>query len=243
MSKHQLLKAANEFVKRCREAGEDSESNPYVLVSRNCEDMPNREFELDAIQSTSISKLWYALTKNKDLLIIKYSSDDAHAGGVSELNRCVGNFGIQFGTEAQPIFSFESDGMKVLLSQARVAPDSLLHRNFPRQEPPVDLRAPFIAELEYENRGPKALMEQLSTYLLQPVADCVLGIKVYKRSGPPATANAKRPFAALALLWRRGPGGPLGVSAVVWDVRTHDAVEKCVLYSTGNPPAGRNGSA
>ena len=74
MSKPQLLKAANEFVKRCREAGEDSESDPYVLVSRNCEDMPNREFELDAIQSTSISKLWYALTKNKDLLIIKYSS-------------------------------------------------------------------------------------------------------------------------------------------------------------------------
>lgn len=143
------------------------------------------------------------------MLIIKYSSDDAHAGGVSELNRCVGNFGIQFGTEAQPIFSFESDGKKVLLSQARIAPDSLLHQNFPRQEPPVDLRAPFIAELEFEIRGPKALMEQLSTYLLQPNADYVLGIKVYKRSGPLATADAKRPFAALALLWRRGPDGPL----------------------------------
>ena len=70
-------------------------------------------------------------------------------------------------------------------------------------------------------------MEQLSTYLLQPVADYVLGIKVHKRSGPPATANAKRPFAALALLWRCGPGGPLppGGRAILVLVRSFGACE------------------
>ena len=218
LSKEQLRKAAEEFAKRCTraEAGEeDSESTPYtyVLVSQNCHDIPNRDFELDAIQSTGISKLWYALTKNKDLLIIKYASDDTHADGVAELERVTGNFSIQFGTPEHPLFSFGGDGKKVLLSETRVAPDALLNRSFPEQEPPVDVRAPFIVELhvEYEHRGPntKELMEQLSTYLLQPVADYVLGIKVYKRSGPPALAHAKRPFAAVALLWRRGPGGPL----------------------------------
>lgn len=40
-------------------------------------------------------------------------------------------------------------------------------------------------------------MLQLREFTLLPVADYVLGIKVYKRSG------AKRPFAAIALLWRR----------------------------------------
>jgi hypothetical protein len=39
---------------------------------------------------------------------------------------------------------------------------------------------------------------------LQPVADYVLGIKVYKRSGPPALGAGERSFAAVALLWRRG---------------------------------------
>ncbi|KAL3930305.1 MAG: hypothetical protein SGARI_004519 [Bacillariaceae sp.] len=31
---------------------------------------------------------------------------------------------------------------------------------------------------------------------------------VYKRSGPPATGGMKRPFAAIALLWRRGAAPP-----------------------------------
>ena len=209
LSKEQLLKAAKEFVNRCTEAGEDSEGSPYVLVSRNCQDIPDRDFELDVLQSSGISKLWYALTKAKDLLIIKYASDPTHADGATELGSCVGNFAIQFGTEENPVFSYGGDGKKVLLSQTMIAPDALLNRNFPEQVPPEHLRAPFIAELEDEHRGPKELMEQLSTYLLQPVADYVLGIKVYKRSGPPAPAGAKRPFAAVALLWRRGPGGPL----------------------------------
>lgn len=211
LSKEQLRKAAEEFVKRCSETdgGGTSNESPYVLVSQNCQDIPGREFELEAIKSTGISKLWYALTKDKDLLIIKFASGDAHADAVAELVRVVGTFGVQFGTPENQIFSFGGDGKKVLLSQTLVAPDALLNRNFPQQPTPVDLRAPFIAELEYEHRGPKALMEQLSTYLMQPVADYVLGIKVYKRSGPPVAVPGKRPFAAVALLWRRGPGGPL----------------------------------
>jgi hypothetical protein len=95
------------------------------------------------------------------------------------------------------------------LSQTIIAPDALLDRIYPKQQPFVYLRAPFIVELEHENRGPKELMELLSTYLLQPVADYVLGIKVYNRSGPPAHGLGERPFAAVALLWRRGPEGPL----------------------------------
>lgn len=214
LSKKQLRKAAEEFVKRCSETDEEDTTNesPYVLVSQNCQDMPGREFELEAIKSTGISKLWYALTKDKDLLIIKFASDDTsdtHADAVSELGGVVGNFAVQFGTPMHRIFSYGGDGKKVLLFQTQVAPDALLNRNFPEQSPPVDLRAPFIAELECEHRGPKALMEQLSTYLMQPVADYVLGIKVYRRSGPPVAAPGKRPFAAVALLWRRGPRGAL----------------------------------
>ena len=211
LSKEQLRKAAEEFAKRCSGTDEEESTNgsPYVLVSQNCQDMPGREFELEAIKSTGLSKLWYALTKDKDLLIIKLASDDTHADAVNELGRVVGNFAVQFGTPMHRIFSCGGDGKKVLLSQTQVAPDALLNRNFPEQPPPVDLRAPFIAELEYERWGPKALMEKLSTYLMQPVADYVLGIKVYKRSGPPVAAPGKRQFAAVALLWRRGPGGPL----------------------------------
>ena len=58
-------------------------------------------------------------------------------------------------------------------------------------------------------------MLQLDPYLLQPVADYVLGIKVYKRSGPAPPAGTKRPFAAIALLWRRGAAPPGGQASLV----------------------------
>jgi len=56
---------------------------------------------------------------------------------------------------------------------------------------------------------------------MQPVVDYALGVKVYKRSGP-AVATGKRPFSAVALLWRRGSGGPLplGRKAVLLETRS-----------------------
>lgn len=55
MSQHQLCKAAEEFVKRCS----NEEDIPYFLVSRNCKDMPSRDFELAALQQSikKVSKL------------------------------------------------------------------------------------------------------------------------------------------------------------------------------------------
>jgi hypothetical protein len=64
-----------------------------------------------------------------------------------------------------PVFSCGSDGESKLLSGTRIAPDALLDRIYPKQQPPVDVRAPLVVELEHENRGPKELMELLSTYL------------------------------------------------------------------------------
>ena len=74
MSHHQLCQAAEEFVKRCHDGND--EDFPLVLVSRNCDDMPSREFELAALQAggKGVSKLWYALTKTNDLFIVKYAS-------------------------------------------------------------------------------------------------------------------------------------------------------------------------
>lgn len=65
-------------------------------------------------------------------------------------------------------------------------------------------------------------MEQLSSYLSVTNAthDYALGIKVY----PPAAAGGKRPFAAIALLWRLGPATP----------RPHQASLICVRsFGTG----------
>jgi hypothetical protein len=209
LRKSQLRKAAEEFVRRCESLDEESESSPYVLVSQNCTDHPSRDYELKALKSTDIAKLWYALTKTGDLFIIKYASSNAYAGGASEVGWANGNFAIQFEILEHPVFFYGGDGKTKLLSQTIIAPDALLDRNYPKQQQPEDLRAPFIVELEHENRGPKELMELLSTYLLQPVADYVLGIKVYNRSGPPSLGSGKRPFAAVALLWRRGTEQPL----------------------------------
>jgi hypothetical protein len=211
LSKSQLRKAAEEFVRRCQEnLDEQSESAvPYVLVSQNCTDHPRRDYELKALKSTDIAKLWYALTKTGDLFIIKYSSSDAYADGATELGRVIGNFAIQFEILEHPVFFYGGDGKKKLLSHTIIAPDALLNRIYPKQQPPVDVRAPFIVELEHESRGPKEFMELLSTYLLQPVADYVLGIKVYNRSGPPALGAEERSFAAVALLWRRSTEEPL----------------------------------
>lgn len=215
MNEDQLLKAAQEFVKRCDET-EDSETVPWVLVSRNCKDMPSRRFELAALQSSDIRKLWYVLTKNKDLLIIKASSDDVHSKCVASL---VGDFQIfsrQYGARRHQIFDVDSDGKNSLFFGVTIAPDAVLQRRNPPQPAPPQLRAPLVAELEYGNRGPKALMEQLSTYLTQPDSDYVLGIKIYKRTGPPVPVG-KRPFPAIALLWRRG-GAAVGQQAQLVDV-------------------------
>lgn len=159
--------------------------------------MPSREFDIKAIESTGISKLWYALTEANDLLIIKFVSDDTHADGVAELTSLVRNFTGQFGTVENAVCSYSGDDKKVLVPQTKIAPDALLNRNFPEQPTPVDPRRPFIAKLECEQRGPKELMQQLSTYVMQPEADYFLGVKACKRSGP-AVATGKRPFSAVA---------------------------------------------
>ena len=215
MSRSQLVKAANEFIKRCDEG--DSECVPLVLVSRNCEKIPSLEFERDALRSSdnNISKLWYALTQDKDLFIIKFASDITHGDAVAELVGCVRDFGKQFGNRGRRVFHWGTDGTRALLSGTIVAEDALLQRVYPAQGRPQQLRSPFVVELEYEHRTPKALLLQLDTYLLQQVADYVLGIKVYKRSGPAPPAGAKRPFAAIALLWRRGAAPPGGLATLV----------------------------
>jgi hypothetical protein len=224
ISKEQLIKAANEFVKRCDEANDDDEYVPLVLVSQKCKDIPSREFELDALQSIhSVSKLWYALTKDKDLFIIKYASDGTHGAAVSELGRCIGNFGIQFGNRGSRVFSWITDGKTALVNGTIVAADAVLQLRYPVQgTTPPQLRSPFVAELEYHNRTPKALLLQLDTYLLQQVADYVLGIKVYKRSGPQLPVGTNRPFSAIALLWRRGAALPGGMATLegVWSFGT-----------------------
>jgi hypothetical protein len=114
LSKPQLCKAAKEFVRRCQEDVKDQSDCvvPYVLVSQNCRDIPSRDFELQALQATTIGKLWYALTKTGDLLIIKYASSDAHADGVAELVSEIRSFARQFGTVQHPVFSRGSDGKK-----------------------------------------------------------------------------------------------------------------------------------
>jgi hypothetical protein len=91
------------------------------------------------------------------------------------------------------------------------------------------LRAPFIAELEHRHCTEKGLMERLDIYLKQEVADYVLGIVVYDRSDGSSqaqqllsTGTTKRPFAAIALLWRRGAAGPGGLATLggVWSFGT-----------------------
>ena len=118
--------------------------------------------------------------------------------GVAEVGRVIGNFAIQFGTPEHPLFSFGGHDRKMFLSQTVVAPDALLNRNYPEQDPPAGLGAPIIEEMEHEHQGPKALMKQL--ILLQRVVAYVLGIMVYKRSGLPSLGSAERSFAAVALL-------------------------------------------
>jgi hypothetical protein len=219
LTKEQLRKAAEEYKRR--NDSEDNEDVPWVLVSQDCDDIPAREFEMDALQSTQVLKLWYVLTEAKDLLIVKAASDDAHGKAVTLLVRDVGRFADQYLSGTTDVFDVDSDGKCVVIG-SRVAPDVVLQRAFPSQPVPPPLRAPLVIELEVGNRGPKALMEQLSSYLAQPDADYVLGIKIYGRVGPPVPAPGKRPFAAIALLWRRG-AAPVGASAQlvrVWSFGT-----------------------
>ena len=76
LTKDQLLKATKEWQRRNENEAEDDDNDegarPWVLVSPNCDDMPTREFEIDALKATApaqIDKLWYVLTASKDLLI------------------------------------------------------------------------------------------------------------------------------------------------------------------------------
>jgi hypothetical protein len=120
--------------------------------------------------------------------------------------------------------------MYPFLNGTTVAPDVFLQRVHPKHHQGVavveQLRAPFVAELEYGNRTPKGLMLQLDAYLGQVVADYVLGIKVYKRTDPSRgqqlPAGANRPFAAIALLWRRGAALQGGMARLegVWSFGT-----------------------
>lgn len=207
LSQTQLRAAALEFLKRCDE-GEDVCG---LLVSRNLSvrESPSRQFEMEALAGTRIVKLWYAMTKANDLVIIKISSGDAHSRSVVRLISDLVAFSDQYGG----IFDVDSDGDHVLLSGTIIAPDSFLQRIYPEQPPAVNtnpqLRAPLVVELEIGNRGPKALMEQLSVYLQQPESDYALGIKIYNRMGPPVPAG-RRPFAAIAALWRRGNAALVG---------------------------------
>lgn len=215
LTKDHLRTAALEFVKRGEE--EPNLAGPS-LVSRNVSKSPSLEFEREALAGTGIAKLWYALTKEKDLLIIKISSGDTHSKSVARLILDLGAFSDQY----DGIFDVDSDGDHVLISGTTIAPDTLLQRSYPNQPPTnPQLRSPLVVELEIGNRGPKGLMEQLGTYLQQPESDYALGIKIYKRSGP-AVTNGKRPFAALAALWRRAniPAGQPAQFVGVWSFGT-----------------------
>jgi hypothetical protein len=242
MGRKQLVLAANEFAKRCDKAAEAADDDefvvPMVLVAHNCKDMPSRQFELSALgrsrfNHNKVSKLWYALTKEQDLFIIKYTtsdrSQDADRAAAIELACCLSNFAHQFGSPEGRVFRGSMDGKQVLASGTMVAPDAILKCIYPEQlpwQPCKQIRSPIIAELEFENRPPAALLLLLDTYLLQPVADYVLGIKVYKRCDGShrgaqqqqllaGTTNNKRPFAAIALLWRRGAAPPGGMASLV----------------------------
>ena len=212
MCAEQLRLGALEALRRCQEEMEDTNELTYVLVARKCKKVPSPDMEVHALQGTTITKLWYALTEEGDLLITKFACGPEHGDAVALVVTSCGNFANQFG-RGDPIFRAGTDGTRVLISGTKVAADGVIQRSFPRQVNPQQLRASLVIELEYEHRGPKALMERLSEYLLQPVADFVLGIKVYKRSGPPPAAGATRPFAAIALLWRRGFNNPPGTQA------------------------------
>jgi hypothetical protein len=100
---------------------------------------------------------------------------------------------------------------KASLRNSMVAADSVLQHVYLVQLTLLHEKGlSFIAELEYGNPGPEALLLLLNTYLLQqPEADYVLGIKVYKRSGQ-AQLPAKRLSSDIALLWRRGTAQPSG---------------------------------
>ncbi len=203
MRKVQLRKAAEEFVRRCND---DNEDLSFVLVSRNCKDMPRRDFELEALQSIKVSKLWYALTKTKDLLIIKYAYGLAYSEASPYVGVCAMNFAKQFDTEDSDPLGGCLNGKLMLLSGTVVAPDFVLDTTYPDFERGIDpeqLRASLVLEVEYEHRWPSLLLERLSEYTQQEEAGYVMGIKVYERSGDPIPGE-KRKFAAIAVLWRRG---------------------------------------
>ena len=152
--------------------------------------------EGQALQGTPITKLWYALTEEGDLLITKFACDIVHGDAIAPLVSSCFVFASQYGME-DPIFTAGSDGTRVLISIVKVAADGVIQCSFPPQGRPQQLRASLVIELEYEHRGPKKLMEQLSECLLQPVADFVLGIKVYKRRGPHLFVEQRDPLLPL----------------------------------------------
>jgi hypothetical protein len=60
--------------------------------------------------------------------------------------------------------------------------------------------ARVIVEIEYANRGPKALRAIGRLYMTQPDTRSFIGMKIYKR-------DAAGLFAAIAVVWRKTPAG------------------------------------
>jgi len=228
----QLRQAALEFKKRWEkeesrwekeEESLEADDCPFVLVSRNCSEIPSDGLTRHALQCLEIDTLWYYLTEDGDLFITELASGLRHGACVASV---IGDFSIfarQYAGGNGAPFSVNGDGIFVVVG-GRKAPDAVLQRRYPFQQPPMVLRSPFVVELEVGNRGPKALMLQLEQYLQLPHSAYVLGIKIYrKRRHLP-----NHPFAAVAILWHQPPppvggGPPPGINLVnVWNFGTAD---------------------
>ena len=100
MCKAQLRSAAVEALRRSKEEqhdGDDSNSNSlnYVLVAQRCRKIPERDFELSCLEGTGISKLWFVLTNDRDLLISKLASDITHGDAIAPVVASIDNFVAQ----------------------------------------------------------------------------------------------------------------------------------------------------
>lgn len=202
LSQTQLRAAVLEFWKRC-DKGEDV--GGLLVVARNLSvgKSPSRQFEIKAPAGTGIAKLWYAMTKANDLVIRKISLGDAHSKSVVRLIGDLVAFSDQYGGI---LFDVDSDGDHVLLSGTTVAPDAYLQRIYPEQPPAVNTnpppRAPLVVELEIGNRGPQGFDGTAEPLL----AATGIGLRTRNQNlqsnGTPRH-RWKRPFAAIAALWRR----------------------------------------
>ncbi|CAB9514310.1 hypothetical protein SEMRO_646_G180680.1 [Seminavis robusta] len=177
----------------------EAEESQFVLVSRGCTKIPPDDLTQSALNGLAYDKLWYYLSEEGDLFIIKLASGLVYGVGVSEVVTDMNIFARQYTNGGRRAFLTSTDGKLRLAGGGVAAPDAVLHRTNPAPANPPRLRSPLVVELEVGKRGPKALMLQLDMYLQQPHSMYVLGIKIFKKQ----CLLAGNPFPAVAILWRK----------------------------------------